>query len=338
MFHERQKKMGKDQLIKQAREVLKIEAESILNLVDKIDENFSKAVEIIYRSKGRVIVTGIGKSGLIGKKIVATLTSTGTPALFLHPVEGMHGDLGIVTRSDVILAISNSGETAELNTLISSAKDIGVSLIAFTGNPSSVLSSLSDVVIDVSVEREACPFGLAPTSSTTASLAMGDALAAALIKKRGFSERDFRKFHPGGTLGQRLLARVRDVMICGEQIPRVYSGTPALQAIGEIDKKNLGFVFITDRENCLLGILTDGDIRRCVRKGVIFKGKSVDDLMTKSPKTIDEDTSIAQTIEAMEKDEITTLVVVNKNNHLKGYIHLHDILGRGGTIEISIPH
>ena len=330
--------MGKDQLIKQAREVLKIEAESILNLVDKIDENFSKAVEIIYRSKGRVIVTGIGKSGLIGKKIVATLTSTGTPALFLHPVEGMHGDLGIVTRSDVILAISNSGETAELNTLISSAKDIGVSLIAFTGNPSSVLSSLSDVVIDVSVEREACPFGLAPTSSTTASLAMGDALAAALIKKRGFSERDFRKFHPGGTLGQRLLARVRDVMICGEQIPRVYSGTPALQAIGEIDKKNLGFVFITDRENCLLGILTDGDIRRCVRKGVIFKGKSVDDLMTKSPKTIDEDTSIAQTIEAMEKDEITTLVVVNKNNHLKGYIHLHDILGRGGTIEISIPH
>jgi len=338
MFHERQKKMGKDQLIEQAREVLKIEAESVLNLVDKIDENFSKAVEIIYRSKGRVIVTGIGKSGLIGKKIVATLTSTGTPALFLHPVEGMHGDLGIVTRSDVILAISNSGETAELNTLISSAKDIGVSLIAFTGNPSSVLSSLSDVVIDVSVEREACPFGLAPTSSTTASLAMGDALAAALIKKRGFSERDFRKFHPGGTLGQRLLARVRDVMICGEQIPRVYSGTPALQAIGEIDKKNLGFVFITDRENCLLGILTDGDIRRCVRKGVIFKGKSVDDLMTKSPKTIDEDTSIAQTIEAMEKDEITTLVVVNKNNHLKGYIHLHDILGRGGTIEISIPH
>ena len=329
--------MEKDQSIKQAREVLKIEAESILALIDKIDESFSRAVEIIYSIKGRVIVTGIGKSGLIGKKIVATLTSTGTPALFLHPVEGMHGDLGIVTKNDAMLAISNSGETFELNTLISSARDIGVPLIAFAGNSSSTLARLSDVVIDVGVEREACPFGLAPTSSTTASLAMGDALAAALIKKREFNEKDFYKFHPGGTLGQRLLARVKDIMISEEQIPRVYSGTPALQAVDEIDKKNLGFVLITDRENRLLGILTDGDVRRCVKKEVIFKGKSVDDLMTKSPKTIDENRSIAQTIEAMEKDEITTLTVVNEMNHLKGYIHLHDILGRGETLKISIP-
>lgn len=330
--------MEGDQSIKQAREVLKIEAESILNLIDKVDDNFSMAVDIIYRSKGRVIVTGIGKSGLIGKKIVATLTSTGTPALFLHPVEGMHGDLGIVTRDDVVLAISNSGETVELNTLIYGIRDIGMSLIAFTGNPASTLSMLSDVVIDVGVEREACPFGLVPTSSTTASLAMGDALAAALVEKRGFSEQDFHKFHPGGTLGQRLLARVRDVMICGEHLPRVYSGVPALRAIDEINEKNLGFVFVTDEENHLIGILTDGDVRRCVGKGVIFVEKMVDDLMTRAPKTIDENTSIAQTIEAMEKDEITTLAVIDEKNHLRGYIHLHDILGRGGTLRISVPH
>jgi arabinose-5-phosphate isomerase len=328
--------MGKDESIKEARNVLKIEAESILSLVDRIDANFSKAVDIIYQSKGRVIITGIGKSGLIGRKIVATLTSTGTPALFIHPVEGMHGDLGIVTKNDVMLAISNSGETLELNTLISSARDIGVPLIAFTGNTSSVLSGMSDVVIDVGVEREACPFGLVPTSSTTASLAMGDALAAALIKKRNFSEQDFRKFHPGGTLGQRLLAKVRDVMVNDKQIPKVFSGTSALQAIEEIDKKNLGFVIVTDRETHLLGILTDGDVRRCVKNGVIFKGKSVDDLMTRSPKTIDENMSVGQTIEAMEKDEITTFLVVNTDNQIKGYIHLHDILGRGGTLQISI--
>ncbi|GAJ02788.1 unnamed protein product, partial [marine sediment metagenome] len=226
----------------------------------------------------------------------------------------------------------------ELNKLISSARNIGVPLIAFTGSSSSALSRLSDIVIDVGVEREACPFGLAPTSSTTASLAMGDALAAALIKKKNFNERDFHKFHPGGTLGQRLLDKVRDVMINEKQIPRVYSGTSALQAIEEIDKKNLGFVIITDRKNHLLGILTDGDIRRCVKRGVNFEGKSVDDLMTRSPKTIDENTSIAQTIEAMEKDEITTFVVVNETNQLKGYIHLHDILGRGGTLKISMPY
>ena len=328
--------MGKDESIEEAKKVLKIEAESILNLVDRIDKNFSEAVDIIYKSKGRVIIAGIGKSGLIGRKIVATLTSTGTPALFIHPVEGMHGDLGIVTKNDVMLAISNSGETWELNTLISSARDIGVPLIAFTGNTSSALSRMSDVIIYVGVEREACPFGLVPTSSTTASLAMGDALAAALIKKRNFSEQDFRKFHPGGTLGQRLLAKVRDVMINKKQIPKVFSGTPVLQAIDEIDKKNLGFVIITDSENHLLGILTDGDVRRCVKNEVIFKGKSVDDLMTKSPKTIDENMSVGQTIEAMEKNEITTFLVVNTDNQVKGYIHLHDILGRGGTLQISI--
>lgn len=316
--------------------MLKIEAECILHLIDKLNDNFEKAVEIIYTAKGRVIVTGIGKSGLIGKKIVATLTSTGTPAIFLHPVEGMHGDLGIVTKDDVMLAISNSGETDELNMIISSIRKIGAPLIAFTGNLSSTLAKSSDVVIDVGVEREACPFGLAPTSSTTASLAMGDALAVVLIEKKKFNEKDFYKFHPAGNLGQRLRAKVRDVMITGSEIPRVFTGTLVMHAIEEMDRGNKGFVLITDEKNCMAGILTDGDLRRLVRKGENLQNKIIDDVMTRTPKTIEENVSLARSIEYMQKEEITTLVVINGKNHLKGYIHLHDILGRGGTVKISV--
>ena len=328
--------MKKGQSITRAKDVLRIEAEGILHLIDKVDISFEKAVDIIFKTKGRVIVTGIGKSGLIGKKIVATLTSTGTPAIFLHPVEGMHGDLGIVTKDDVMLAISNSGETDELNMIISSIRKIGARLIAFTGNPSSTLARSSDVVIDVGVEKEACPFGLAPTSSTTACLAMGDALAAVLIEKRKFNQSDFYKFHPAGNLGQRLRAKVRDFMITGAEIPKVDSGTPVMQAIEEMDKGNKGFVLITDKKNRLAGILTDGDLRRFVRRGQNFQDKIIDEVMTPSPKTIEEDASLAQTIEYMQKDEITTLVVVNKKKQLKGYIHLHDILGRGGSLKISV--
>jgi arabinose-5-phosphate isomerase len=328
--------MGKES-IQRAREVLKIEAESILNLIDKVDENFSKAVDIICNSKGRVIVTGIGKSGLIGKKIVATLTSTGTPAIFLHPVEGLHGDLGIVTKDDVLLSISNSGETDELNTIIASIKDINVPLIVFTGNPNSTLAKLSDVTIDVGVAREACPFGLTPTSSSTAALAMGDALAIAMINRKNFTEKNFFKFHPGGNLGQRLMARVKDIMICGDKIPKVVPGTPALEAINVIDTNNVGFVLIVDEQNYLKGILTDGDVRRFVKTGLNFTEKTVDELMTRSPKTISSDKSLADTMAAMQKYEITTFAVVNENGRLDGYIHLHDILGRGGTIRISVP-
>jgi arabinose-5-phosphate isomerase len=322
--------------IEQAKEVLKIEAESILHLLDKIDAQFARAVEMIFLSKGRVIVTGIGKSGLIGKKIVATLTSTGTPAIFLHPVEGMHGDLGIVTRDDVLVVLSNSGETYEVNALIGNVRERKVPIIAFTGNPASTLAKSSDIVIDVGIEKEACPFGLAPTSSTTAALAMGDALAVALIQKKHFDEKDFYRFHPGGTLGLRLTARVRDVMIGGSLIPHVYSGAPAMAAVEEIDRRNLGFVLVTDRKKYLLGILTDGDVRRYVKKGVQFQTKSVDDLMTRSPKTVDENLSLGDTLETMEKLEITTLVVVNAKNQVKGYVHLHDILGRGGTVRMSV--
>ncbi len=327
-----------DEALKQAREVLKIEAECILGLIPKLDQNFSKAVETIYRSKGRVIVSGIGKSGLIGRKIVATFTSTGTPAIFLHPVEGMHGDLGIVTKGDVLIAISNSGETAELNELIARIGPIGLPLIVLTGNPKSTLGHQSDIVIDVGVTREACPFGLAPTSSTTAALAMGDALAVALTGKRNFGEKDFLKFHPGGTLGQRLMSQVKEAMITGERIPRVYAGSPALEAVNEIDRRNQGFVLITDRKDHLKGILTDGDVRRCVKRGVRFEAIPVDDIMTTSPRAIDESATLAKTVETMETLEITTLVVTGKNNRLKGYIHLHDIFGRGGTLRMYVPN
>ena len=322
--------------IKRGKEVLMTEAQSLLRLVDKLDINFARAVDMIYACKGRVIITGIGKSGLIGKKIVATMTSTGTQAIFLHPVEGIHGDLGIVTKEDIVLAISNSGETRELLPVISSVKSIGAPIIAFTGVKSSALGRNSDIVIDVSVEKEACPFGLAPTSSSTAALAMGDALAIALIDKRKFREKDFYKFHPGGSLGARLRATVRDAMIVAERIPIVLTKTPALQAISAIDRMNVGFVMITDKKNTLLGILTDGDVRRLVSRGTSFERIPVDDVMTRNPKTIDENASLAEGVEYMQKKEITSLAVVNRKNKLKGYIHLHDILGRGGSVNISL--
>jgi arabinose-5-phosphate isomerase len=223
-----------------------------------------------------------------------------------------------------------------LNLIIESVRNIGTPLIAFTGDANSTLARLSDAVVNVGVEREACPFGLAPTSSTTAALAMGDALAVALIEKKNFSENDFYRFHPGGSLGRRLRAKVRDVMIGGNQTPKVPPKTTAIEAIAEMDEKNKGFVLVTDRSNHLLGIFTDGDIRRVIRQGDNLKNKTIDELMTRSPKTIAETTSIAHAIETMQKNEITTLIVTNERNQLKGYIHLHDILGRGGTLKISI--
>jgi len=328
--------MEEGSAIQKAREVLKIEAESIIQLIDKVDRNFHKAVDIICASKGRVIVSGIGKSGLIGKKIVATLTSTGTQAVFLHPVEGMHGDLGLVTREDVLIAISNSGETPELNLLIESTRAIGARLIVFTGNPRSTLAKLSDVVIDIGVEKEACPFGLAPTSSTTAALAMGDALAVVLIEKKNFREEDFYKFHPGGNLGLRLRAKVREVTEGGEKVPRVLPGVSSVAAITEMDGKNLGFVLVADGADRVLGILTDGDLRRLIRKGHNFNESKIDEIMTTSPKVIDENASVAEAIAIMQRYEITTLVVVNGNKELTGYIHLHDLLGRGGSLKISV--
>ena len=328
--------METDESIRQAKEVLQLEAESILHLIDRVGQDFSRAVEMIYHCTGRVIVAGIGKSGLIGRKIVATLTSTGTQALFLHPVEGLHGDLGIVTKDDILVAISNSGETDELNMIVDSIRAIGVPRIAFTGNLSSTLARSCDIVIDVGVAREACPFGLAPTSSSTAALAMGDALAVALIHRRNFQEKDFFKFHPGGSLGSRLRAKIRDVMICGNQIPRVDIGATVLDAIREMDEMNKGFVLVTDVTDKLLGILTDGDVRRLVRTGLDFRNQRIDTLMTRSPKSIRDNISVALTVETMQRMEITTLVVTDDENRIKGYVHLHDILGRGGTLKMTL--
>ncbi|MCK9276365.1 MAG: KpsF/GutQ family sugar-phosphate isomerase [Syntrophales bacterium] len=330
------KEEKRDDSIAHACEVLQIEADCISDLIHKVDQNFQKAVDIISSVRGRVIVSGLGKSGLIGKKIVATLTSMGTPAIFLHPVEGLHGDLGIVTIDDAVLAISNSGETQELNTLTLSLREIGVPLISFTGNITSTLARSSDACIDVSVTREACPFGLAPTSSSTAALAMGDALAVALMKKKRFTEEDFYRFHPGGSLGLRLLAQVKEAMIMGERIPKVLSGTLISDAVQELDEKNFGFVLITSPEYQLLGILTDGDLRRSIRKGIEMNGKSVDDFMTVSPRTISPTATLAEAVQTMQRQEITTLVVVDTRGILEGCIHLHDILGRGGTIRISL--
>jgi arabinose-5-phosphate isomerase len=283
-----------------------------------------------------VIITGIGKSGLIGRKIVATLTSTGTPALFLHPVEGLHGDLGIVTKEDILLAISNSGETRELMPVINSVRHLGAPIIAFTGGLSSTLAQTSDIVIDVSVEKEACPFDLVPTSSSTAALAIGDALAIALLAEKQFNEKDFYKFHPGGNLGSRLREKVGEAMITGKKIPRVFTGASVQKAIEEINRKNVGFVLVTDRKNKLLGILTDGDVRRLISNGMSFEGKTIDKIMTPNPLTIDEKMSLAQAMELMQKKEITSFAVVNKKKELKGYVHLHDILGRGGAVNISL--
>jgi arabinose-5-phosphate isomerase len=328
--------MEADQSIRQAKEVLQLEADSILQLIDRVGEDFSRAVELIYHCTGRVIVAGIGKSGLIGRKVVATLTSTGTQALFLHPVEGLHGDLGIVTKDDVLVAISHSGETDELNMIVDSIRTIGVPRIAFTGNLSSTLARSCDIVIDVGVAREACPFGLAPTSSSTAALAMGDALAVALIHRRNFQEKDFFKFHPGGSLGSRLRAKIRDVMICGSRIPRVDIGATVLDAIREMDETNKGFVLVTDVTEKLLGILTDGDVRRLVSTGLDFRNQRIDSLMTRSPKSIRDNISVARTVETMQRMEITTLVVTDDENRIKGYVHLHDILGRGGTLKMTL--
>ncbi|HMK65454.1 MAG TPA: KpsF/GutQ family sugar-phosphate isomerase, partial [Thermodesulfobacteriota bacterium] len=263
-------------LLKEAQEVLEIEAQGILNLVPKLGPEFEAAVEAIYQLKGRVILTGIGKSGIVARKIVATLNSTGTPALFLHPVEAMHGDLGMVTSKDIVLAISNSGETGELLIILPSLKRLGTKLIAFTGNQESVLARECDLLIDVGVEKEACPLGLVPTTSTTAALAMGDALAVALIKRRQFNHKDFRRFHPGGSLGERLTVKVSEVMLTGDQVPMVSPGQGVIEAIREMDDKDLGVTLVAEGSDArLAGIITDGDLRRMIKRNLPFDGLKV---------------------------------------------------------------
>ncbi len=319
-----------DSIIDIAKKVLKIEAEAVNALVEKLGSDFEKTVEIIYQSKGRVVVTGMGKSGLVGKKIAATLTSTGTPAFFLHPAEATHGDLGMVTSDDVIIAISNSGETEEIIELVPFLKRFNVHLISVTGNPESRLSKAADVTLDVSVKEEACPLGIVPTASTTATMAMGDALAVALLMKRGFKEQDFALFHPGGRIGKKFFIKVKDLMHTGEEIPKVTKRTPMSKTVIEMSSKRLGHTIVLDDNGRLTGMVTDGDLRRGIEKwgGKLFE-MTAGEVMAKSPRTVSEEELAAKALSIMESYSITALVVPDKNGRVVGIIHLHDILRKG---------
>ena len=319
-------------IIKHAQEVLEIEAAAIQSLIPRINGQFTDAITMILACRGRVIVTGMGKSGLIGKKIAATLASTGTPAFFLHPAEGIHGDLGMVTADDIVLALSNSGETAEVVSIIPAIKRIGAPIIAMCGCAQSTMVKNAEAFLDVTVEREACPLGLVPTASTTAALAMGDALAVALLTERKFTPENFALFHPGGALGRKLLLTVEDVMHAGEDNPVVTIEQTVKEALFVITDKGLGVTNIVDDKGYLLGIITDGDIRRGLERGYEFLDKTVDTIMTKTPRTIAPDKLAAQALNMMEKNyprPITVLPVVDANNCSIGIIHLTDLLRQG---------
>jgi arabinose-5-phosphate isomerase len=319
--------------IEQAKKVLRIEADAIARLIDRLDENFDMAVDLIMNCKGRVVVTGMGKSGHIANKIAATLASTGTPALFLHPAEGIHGDLGMVTKGDLVIALSNSGETEELSRMLPSLKRIGIKIVALTGNVDSTLARNSDVVIYVGVKEEACPLGLAPTASTTATLAMGDALAVVLLNRKGFREEDFACFHPGGSLGKRLLLRVRDIMHTGDAVPKVSVDTLIKDAIYEISSKKMGVTAVLDPAGKLLGVISDGDLRRWMERtektGENLLAKKAREIMTKDPKVIAKDALAAEAMAIMENSSITCLMILDADRRPEGVIHLHDLLKAG---------
>jgi len=314
----------------QAKEVLKIEAQSILDLTERIGPEFEKAVDIIVRAKGRVILTGMGKSGLVARKISATLNSTGTSSLFLHPAEAIHGDLGMVTADDVILAISNSGHTAEINRILPIVKGMGAKIILFTGGLDSPMAMESDVVIDVGVEREACPLGLAPTASTTAALAMGDALAVVLLNQRRFNRDDFRRFHPGGSLGERLSFQVKEIMLTDAHIPVVPLGATVAEAIREIDAKGIGATLVCGEDRRIEGIISDGDLRRALLENREIDRLKVEEIMSPSPKTIGENETSIEALGQMETHGIMHLAVVDEHRRIQGIVHLHDVLGREG--------
>ena len=313
----------------EGKRVLEIEARAVQAMVDRLDETFAKAVTVLFQCQGKVVVSGMGKSGLVGQKIAATLASTGTSSFFLHPAEGVHGDLGMLARKDALIAISNSGETAELLQILPYVERMGIPVIALTGRMNSTLAKTSDVALDVSVAEEACPLGLAPTASTTATLAMGDALAVALLQKRGFKEADFAQFHPGGSLGRRLLVRVKDVMHGGSAVPRVGESATGTEAILEMSGKKLGMTTVVDRAGALLGVITDGDIRRSLQRGEDFQRMSAAQLASRTPKIIGPDELAARAVEVMERHAITTLVVSKDDRQILGILHLHDLLKSG---------
>jgi arabinose-5-phosphate isomerase len=308
-----------------ARKVLEIEAHAILGLVPRVDESYDRAVEVLHGCKGRVVVSGMGKSGLIGQKISATLSSTGTPSLCLHPAEATHGDLGRIVKGDVLLAISYSGETEEMLALIPWMRRLGSPMVALTGNPRSSLAQAADVNLDVSIPAEACPFGLAPTASTTAALAMGDALAMGLLERRGFTIEDFAVLHPGGRLGKKLV-RVEDVMHAGDQAPRVRPEAPMREVLFEMTKKRLGMTTVVDAAGALLGMISDGDLRRHMEKGgYALLDQTAGQCMTRDPLTVRRRDLATSALAVMEERKITSLPVVDGTGVVEGVVHLHDL-------------
>ncbi|RMG58848.1 MAG: KpsF/GutQ family sugar-phosphate isomerase [Deltaproteobacteria bacterium] len=319
--------MSPQEIISLAREVLKIEADSLVEVMEKVDESFVEAVRLLRETKGKVVLTGMGKSGLIGKKIAATLASTGTPAFFVHPAEAIHGDLGMLMSEDCLVVLSNSGETPEIVSLLPTVKRMGVKIIALLGRKDSTISRHADVVIDVGVSREACPLGVAPTSSTTAALAVGDALAVVLLKEKGFSLEDFAMLHPGGALGRRLKL-VSDIMHRGDEIPLVRPETLLKDVLYEISSKRLGITGVVDEEGKLIGVITDGDLRRAMEREVDVYNSKAADIMTTNPKKIRESELAAKALEMMERFKITSLFVFDDSmENLVGIVHIHDLLG-----------
>jgi arabinose-5-phosphate isomerase len=307
-----------------ARQVLESEANAILNLLERIDSNFDRAIQVLSECRGRVVLTGMGKSGLICRKIAATFSSTGQPALFLHPAEAIHGDLGMVVAGDVVISVSNSGETEELLRLLEMVKRLGVPLICLTGNCHSTLARHSDVVLDVGVQKEACPLNLVPTASTTAALAMGDALAMCLMEQRGFKEEDFARLHPGGKLGKKLL-KVSDLMRTGAAIPTVAVDTLMKDVIYEMSRKGIGVTSVIDHDGRVVGIISDGDLRRHLEHDDQLLTKRAHEVMTPNPKTVPAEELATKALDLMEKSRITSLLILDNDQRPKGIIHLHDL-------------
>jgi arabinose-5-phosphate isomerase len=312
-----------------ARQVLGIEADALRALADRLDHAFADAVGVMLACTGRVVVSGMGKSGHVGSKIAATLASTGTPAFFMHPGEASHGDLGMITHDDVVLALSNSGESSELVSIVPLIKRRGARLVAMTGNPASTLAREADVHLDAGVAKEACPLNLAPTASTTAALALGDALAVALLDARGFSADDFARTHPGGSLGRRLLVHVRDVMHAGDDLPRVGRDATLKEALFEMTQKGLGMTAVVDAAGKVAGLFTDGDLRRALEHPLDLQQAKIADLMTRNPKTIRADELAVAAVEKMETLHINGLLVVDPDNALVGALNMHDLLRAG---------
>jgi len=321
--------VSEEKILSKGKEIISIEGNAVLNLINSIDNEFVKAINVILNSKGRIVFTGVGKSGIIARKIVATMNSTGTASIFLHPTDALHGDLGMVRKDDIVILISKSGHTEELTQLIPMLKRINVILIGMLGEIDSRLAKECDIVLNVGVKEEACPYDLAPTASTTAALVMGDALAITLLELKGFSKEDFGMLHPGGSLGKRLSLKISEIMILGDDVPVVKEKTSIKDTIFVITSKRLGMTCVVDESGKLSGIITDGDLRRLLEKTLDIKNLSAGDVMTKKPKTLNKDLLASFALQQMENYNITSLIVVDENDYPEGVVHLHDLVKLG---------